>query len=203
MSKKSKGLIIISIALIFVLMGYLVYSIIGVERVENGQSYEYKLLITPKDVENYTLYVPIAINEDGSVSELMDDLHITKGNASYEIIETEYGKVLKIVANGEVNFESSGKRRIPMPHLSMLNVTEEGEQASGDVEFWVYCDKPIDSDNITLTLHLSAEVWRDWYNGLGMHKWYSYTEREEQIEDVAITQGWQKVHGYILMELGN
>jgi hypothetical protein len=205
MSKKSKGLIIIFIvfALVIVSMGYVVYSIIGVERVERRQSYEYNLHVIPDENGNYTLYVPILINEDESISELTEGLHITSGNATNEIIDTEHGWALKIEGEGEVVFESSTKEQISYPYLSMLNETIDRRETLGEVDFWIFCNRPNGSGNITLSVHLETQSERDWYNGLGMHKWSSGNTREEEIEEVTLTSGWQKVPGYISVEVSN
>jgi hypothetical protein len=203
MENKSKGLVIALIALAFVLAGYFVYSIIGVERVERSQSYEYKMHVIPDGNGNYTLYVPIIINEDESVSELTEDMHITKGDATYEIIDTEHGLALKIEGNEEVIIESSTKEQIPFPYLSMLNETIDRSETTGGVDFWVFYDKSNGSGNITLSVQLSTQSERDWYNGLGMRKWSSGTAREEKINEITLTQGWQKVPGYISVEVSN
>jgi len=174
-----------------------------VERVERSQSYEYNLHVIPDENRDFTLYVPIVINEDESVSELTEDLHITKGNANYEIINTEHGWALKIEGHEEVIFGSSTKERIIFPYLSMLNETIDRRDALGEVDFWVFCDRPNGNGNITLSVQLSTQSERNWYNGLGMHKWSSGSAREEEIEDVTLTSGWQKSPGYISMELSD
>lgn len=206
MQKESKVVIKVLVAfiIVLVLIMYLVYQLIVIETEEDGQSYEYEMQIVPEEKGNYTLYVPVIINEDGSVSELMQDINIIKGNATYEIIDTEHGKALKIVTDEEVRIKSSGQKRILWPYLSMLNATKEDRvQENGEVEFWVYCDKPVGSKNITLNIYFSAEVWSDTYNGLGMQKLNSGNFKDEQIEDVTVVTGWQKVPGYILKELAN
>jgi hypothetical protein len=184
-------------------MGYFVYSIIGVERVERSQSYEYKMHVIPDENGNYTLYVPIVISEDESVSKLTEDLQITKGVATYEIIDTEHGWALKIEGHEEVIIESSTKEQMSFPYLSMLNETIDRSETTGGVDFWIFYDKSIGSGNITLSVQLSTQSERDWYNGLGMRKWSSGTTREEKIEEVTLTQGWQKVSGYISVEVSN
>ena len=206
MQKESKIVIKVLVAFIIVLMliMYLAYQLIVIETEEEGQSYEYEVQILPEEKGNYTLYVPVIVNEDGSVSELMQDINIIKGNATYEIIDTEHGKALKIVADEEVRIKSSGQKRILWPYLSMLNATkEERIQENGEVEFWVYCDKPAGSKNITLNIYFSAGVWSDTYNGLGMQRSNSAHFKDEQIEDVTVVTGWQKVPGYIFKELAN
>ncbi|UCE73789.1 MAG: hypothetical protein JSV56_12300 [Methanomassiliicoccales archaeon] len=206
MQKEIKALIIglIVVFIVIASIGGFIYLIIVAETVERGQSSEYKLEIITNDTANYILHVPLAVNDDESVSELMDDLHITEGKATHETIQTEHGMALKIEANESVCLMASETKQILRPHLSMLNDTsEDGAPDYSNLEFWLYCDKSVDSTNITLSIHLTIESWRDWYNGLGMHKWYSSSTREEQIKDVTVTSGWQKVPGYILMELAN
>ncbi|UCE36336.1 MAG: hypothetical protein JSW00_12480 [Thermoplasmata archaeon] len=205
MEKERKVLIIVLIAFAIVIasIGYFVYLIIEVETVERSQSYEYKLEIIPDETGEYTVYVPIVINEDKSISELMDDLHITKGDATYEIIETEHGWALKIVSNTEVSIESSIDEPISFPYLSMLNESIERKEAHSEVNFWVFYDKLEGEGNITLSVHLSTDSERVWYNGLGLEKWSSGTHREEKIDEVTVTSGWQKVPGYISIEVSN
>jgi hypothetical protein len=205
MQNKGKAFIIVIIvlAIIIVAMGYVVYSIIGVERVERSQSYEYVLHVIPDENGNFTLYVPIVINEDESISELTEDLHITKGDTNYEIIDTEHGRALKIEGDEEVIIESSTKEQITFPYLSMLNETIDRRETLGDVDFWVFCDKTNVPGDITLSVQLSTQSERDWYNGLGMHKWSSGSAREEEIEEVTLTSGWQKVPGYLMVEVSN
>lgn len=203
MANKSKGLVIVIIALAFVLAGYFVYSIIGVERVERSQSYEYKLQIIPEEIGNYTVYIPIIINEEETISELAENLHIVNGNATHDIINTEHGLALRVMGEAEVVIESSTPEQIPFPYLSMLNETIDRSKTTGQVDFWVFCDKKNGSGNITISVQLSTQSERDWYNGLGMHKWSSRTTREEKIDEVTIIPGWQKVPGYISVEVSN
>lgn len=205
MSKKEKGFIIIIIvfAFVIVLMGYVAYSIIGVERLERSQSYEYNLHVIPDGNGNYTLYVPIVVNEDESISLLTENLHITSGGATYEIIDTEHGKALRIEGDEGITFEASTNERISFPYLSMLNESIDRMETIGEVDFWIFCDNSNDSGNITISVHLETQSEREWYNGLGMRKSSSGTIREEEIDEVTLTSGWQKVPGYISVEVSN
>ena len=113
--------------------------------------YEYFVNITTKSDVSYEIIVPIMITpltaeNNGNVSIIMNTL-TTHGNASLEIIETQYGKGLKVNGNGNVLIESKGNENVPFAKLSMLNDSDnDGSVADedGDVEYWVY----INSTNI-------------------------------------------------------
>jgi hypothetical protein len=192
---------IIMIVMVAIFIGYASYKLMKVARVEESQSYEYQLHITGDNNHNYTVYVPVLIDETGSTLEIAQDLEITNGSATYEIIETEYGTALKVESNQDVSIELMGDRIIPGPRLSLFNGSlEEQSVAYGSVEFWIFCDKPTGSDFIVIDISLAVEISKETYNGFDAKTESSYKQWAEQIRDVRVTNGWQTVEGLISIE---
>jgi hypothetical protein len=197
---------ILAIALIIIGMvalsiGYASYKLTTVVREEESQSYEYQLHITGDNNHNYTVYVPVLINETGSASEIAEDLQITNGSATYEIIETEYGTALKVVSNQDVSIELMGDRMISGPRLSLLNRSlGDPSRPYGPVEFWIFCDKPSGSGSIVINVNLEVVVSKETYNEFDTKTESSYSQWAEQIRDITVTNGWQTVQGLISIE---
>lgn len=82
--------------------------------------YKYHVEISSLNYINYTLYLPIPIHEDGSVSEMIDYLKIVKGNGKFEIIESNYGKALKLTGNGFIVLEINDSQILKMPNKNNL-----------------------------------------------------------------------------------
>jgi hypothetical protein len=55
---------------------------------------------------NYTVYLPIPVNETG-VSYIMENFTLIEGNCTYKIENTTYGLALNVTGKGHVEFEAT------------------------------------------------------------------------------------------------
>jgi hypothetical protein len=58
---------------------------------------------------NFTIYSPLPVNETGELDhEVFNENYITvEGNASYQVIDTQYGKALNITGKGNFSFRAT------------------------------------------------------------------------------------------------
>jgi len=138
--------------------------------------------------ENVTVDVPVVLDENGKVLEMFGKPGI-KGTASANIIDTEYGKALRITGSGAIEISMNQKGDLLLFNqeanekfvngftLSTSNVTSYG-QSSGSFDVWVYSE-----ENGTA---LSFSVKRD--NGWGREISIG-TKGEEKL-----IKGWQVIN---------
>lgn len=100
--------------------------------------------------EKITLYIPVLLDETGKVLEMYEKPSIT-GNATTAVVDTDYGKALKISGTGtiEVNMSQTGGMLAMNPEadnkfvngftLSMSNATRYGDILDS-VDAWVYSE---------------------------------------------------------------
>jgi|GEM_PF-2480703 len=158
------------IAIIIILVGVIWYKG-GFESRDEVECFYY-VRISPEDICNYTVYLPIVIEPGVSSSDVMKTLQITEGSAQWQIIDTEYGKALEVISNTTVVLSSSvsfdisektwrpttalkdSKEQFPgnCPGLSMWNNTTATPKSMGST--WFYCSADIPQKNITILLSL-------------------------------------------------
>ena len=105
------------------------------------------------------VYPPIAINRDGSVSEVMNNLTICypngtlNPNAIYEIIDTKHGKALKIVTNEQIEVRNHINRKGAIDqNFSMWNgmFPREGYYAVPAGSVWIYLDNSSTAEKVSV-----------------------------------------------------
>jgi hypothetical protein len=134
-----------------------------------------------------TLYFPVLLGENGKVLEMFEKPEIT-GGATSSMIDTEYGKVLKITGTGEIEVNMKQKGEILLFNqqanekfvndfmISTSNATNYGI-VQGPIEAWVYSE-----EEGTL---FSFSIDRD--NGWGRDM------RIRNQEEEKLKKGWQLV----------
>jgi hypothetical protein len=133
---------------------------IDIGRVTGSTSFAYDVTVSPVN-GTAIIYVPIAVDEDGSVSEVMDNLTIysypdsaLNSNASCEIIDSIHGKALEIITDEPIRI----KNRISQRGRAELNITlwnETCEKGTTTGSIWVYVDSSSTAEDVSIAF----EVW--------------------------------------------
>lgn len=121
---------------------------------------------------NYTLIVPVALRIDGEISRVMYEIGVTKGNASFELVDTPYGKGLKIDGNdsvtigvekvGKRNFSSIVLEEYKQHRIHNLSMSIWGEDPYGHGvhrgEIWMWGYSPSWHGNLTVAINTENEI---------------------------------------------
>lgn len=126
-------------------------------------SFVYDVTVSPVN-GTAIIYVPIAIDEDGSISEVMDNLtiysypdNVPSSNASCEIIGTIHGKALEIITDEPIRVKNKITRRGRADRADM-NITlwnKTFENGTGTGTIWMYVDSSSTAEDVTIAF----EVW--------------------------------------------
>ena len=139
-------------------------------------TFAYDLVVSPVN-GTAIIYVPIAIDEDGSISEVMDNLtiysypdsssnasceiidNVPSSNVSCKIIDTLHGKALEIVTDERIIIKNMihqrGKEESTEVNITLWNETFEND-STGDIgNIWIYLDDSSTAENVSTTL----DVW--------------------------------------------
>lgn len=156
------------------------------------------------DNKTATVYVPVFVDSKGAVLDFYDGSEIF-GNATYEIIDTEYGKAMKVTGNGNIliftkhpngakRSSSAVNRYLRDFGLSMSDfVPLEGDATEippvkimTKTSVWVYSDSEIKSLNLMLG--------RDSGVGISYNMGFPYYDRSKDMMVPAnLTWGWQRI----------
>jgi hypothetical protein len=154
---------------------------------QNRIYYEYKIIIS-NITNNYEIIIPFPINEYGNFSiEVFNKIMISKGEATYEIIDNKNESSLKIMGINTVELTSKYEDIIEENdinfcyYLSMTNLTEkwEGAWKIGQSKFFS------NTDNIHLELSFDAS--------LSTIKEGGYAKQMSFRLDEDINLGWQNI----------
>ncbi len=111
---------------------------------------KYHINIDASNSTSYHIFVPIVVNKDGNFSEVMNNLSIKRGEGSFNIIETPYGKALNISGKGILSIY--GMVKIPAIHDFNRYNTSIHPNGGPDFNLW--------SDNNTIFEFPNiGEVW--------------------------------------------
>lgn len=147
-----------TIVFIFMISSYLAfYAIYRNDLSRLGKSiYYYSLGITPPNSNEYEMYLPVVLESNGSVSDLMSEI---SGSFSHEIIDTGNGKALKIVGSGklEINLLYTTTKCDGFPKLSLSEDTWNipGNSAISNIYLWIYSSK----SSIQVSLYFSYNFY--------------------------------------------
>ncbi len=135
-------------------------SVSGCTEILGRTTFAYDLVVSPVN-GTAIIYVPIAIDEDGSISEVMGNLtiysypdNVPSSNASCEIIDTIHGKALKTVTDERIKIKNmihqrgSGSAEV---NITLWNETFENSTGS----IWMYVDDSSTAEDVSITL----DVW--------------------------------------------
>jgi len=131
-------------------------SISGCTDIMGKTSFVYDVTVSPVN-GTAIIYVPIAIDEDGSISEVMDNLTIysypdkePSPNASCEIIDTIHGKALEIVTDERIIIKNKiTQRGIAELDITLWNKTFENGSRTGSI--WMYVDSSSTAEDVSIT----------------------------------------------------
>ncbi len=127
-------------------------------KTEENNEYEYLAKIRTVSEDNYTIIVPIVVNQvDENISSIINDLDIL-GNGNYKIEHTEYGIGLNISARGNVTIEAKGNNFVEYGILS-LKFDSDGDgitrDEGPDVEYWYYFTS---KSNMSVNLEIKCRI---------------------------------------------
>jgi len=213
MNRKAQWIIAIIIAAIIVVASayYILFDYLPNVRREREWTYLlYGVEIDVNETFDYTVYVPLPINENGIVFNMIYTPQILDGVASYEVLETEHGKALKIVCRGNVTFctelnsdgnvslitEGEGQEGILHASLSMWNgsFVDDGWREDEWRELWTYSDIPPNISNMTVHVSLDIRHYTQTVDGFGkVIRTHSPGLYITDYLKYNVTNGWQKV----------
>lgn len=111
------------------------------DNIEGEESfYNFQVNINSQDSANFTILIPIVIDNNNKISEIMYDLKIN-GDAEVKFDETIYGKALNISGLGPVLITTNGNKRISPSRLSMIVDSDNDGKINdeyGNVKYWFF-----------------------------------------------------------------
>ena len=156
-------------------------------------SFVYDVTVSPVN-GTAIIYVPIAVDEDGSISEVMDNLtiysypdNVPSSNASCEIIDTIHGKALEIVTDEPIKIKNKITQRGRADRADM-NITlwnETFENSTGTGTIWMYVDGSSTAEDVNIAFEVwSVQVFMAYGDGVKI-------TTEPYLNDVtALKNGW-------------
>lgn len=197
MKKKLKVIIIVTITIILLITAW------NVRFYKESFSYVFKVEVIPNGDGNFTVYLPVPITKDGNVSPVVSDWVIK--NPDYEIIETMYGRALKISGNRSIVIEIKGNEKCDESFFSMRNKTpllmdEEMKLLPYPAwDFYVGLNRSLDTKSVEI-----YACW-DYRHKFGDYNVFGFrlgpllageTICYSRIDGVVLTEdGWQVVEG--------
>lgn len=156
------------------------------------------------DNKTATVYVPVFVDSKGAVLDVYGGSEIF-GNATYEMVDTEYGKAMKVTATGNIliftKHPDSAKRSNREVNrylkdfgLSMSDFKPYEDDATSippvkimpKAGIWVYSDSEIKS--------LSLMLGRDSGVGISYSMGFPYYDRSNNMMvPMNLTHGWQRI----------
>lgn len=119
-------------------------------------SYRVEILLNFSDY--YKIRIPIAINGNGSINEVMNNLSFQEGSGNYSIISIEKGFALEISGNGDAilnNSISVDWSEYQFPHLSLGNSTFPGDRRH-PIKYTLYLDNISQGNWISIRIYLQT-----------------------------------------------
>jgi hypothetical protein len=102
---KKDWLLLLMVIIIVILVTAL--SMISIFKDNSKYKYTlYQIDIIADESTNYTVYVPVPLNPDGSISPLYENLKCINGECNYSLIDTNYGKAIQIIGSGDIEIMS-------------------------------------------------------------------------------------------------
>jgi len=156
---------------------------------------EYEVKVSPNSTSNYVIYVPVPVDSKGNVSEITINLILEKGNASWEIISTQYGPALKVYGSGDIIISAkSVEKAYCYNNLSMItieNVTHHGFYCNGTAH--LYCESDDPDINITIHVNLTQDSRVEYSDRIRGKFWEDGSTRYTFVEGAINGSGWQSV----------
>ena len=153
-------------------------------------AYEFNIYINTSNWKNHTIIIPIPIHHQNNqvITEVIEGIEITSGNAEYQLEYTTYGVGLNISGKGNVTIHSSGIRD-SYSIDTLLSLMANPNPDSG--EYWVYTEY----NGSTFDLELMYEFKQILSPG---HQWQgsvlSIENKEEVPQEITLAEGWNKIY---------
>lgn len=141
-------MIIILLALSLTSMGCL----IGNQATKSRGVFYIGYLISANGSGSYIIDVPVPTLDNGSISPIIDNLKITSGGSKYYIVDTQFGRCLRIESNRSVFLENSGYKAYSPINFS----TQKGSEIGTQKEAWFYYNNSKYNGNITVYFRIKA-----------------------------------------------
>ena len=169
-----KKRIIIIIVLSFILLSGCITNNNGNDKNNNKifSINKYQIETITNNSENYSIYLPIPLSS-GNLTDLIKMINNT--NYNQELIDTIYGKALKINAKGNITILLESNEKQPMA-LSMVEKEESGYGNKGN---WVY----FSNNKTTILLSISL---------IETNNKETFYEKQ-WIENYTLKEGWQLI----------
>ena len=114
--------------------------------------------------------VPLLVYQNGSVSNLMNDLKILEGSGNFEIIQSEKGNALRISTNSNIILnskleKSKGKDYIVWQVLSLekdTNYNGDIDVSKNDLNYFVLLKNTTNPINVELNIKFEASQYNKW-----------------------------------------
>jgi hypothetical protein len=167
----SKGLLVVVMLVLIIAVGsYTTWLVLDYREWTDTRELEYYLNVTAPEGAIGVVMVPVTVNED-----LLEVLEVSPGG-SIELIDTDFGKALRIVFSGNVTVHGRLVRQEEFTtyHLSMRNT----EHLPGTRNYWFHYDGD-EASNSTVGIELDLV-----HNSI--FKYESYRT------DIAIGEGWSE-----------
>lgn len=155
---------------------------------DNSYSYElhFEVKVNVEDNDNNTLILPIPLNENAQPIELINELILMEGDATYVIEVAKYGYAINISyiskfnILGHITFKNKRKNEYLINEMSMCTSSQK--------EGYVFYNTT--KENISSLYFYSYEEYR----GVGpTENTKSYHRYEWKIEEYKLHTGWQIV----------
>ena len=173
MLKKIAIVIITVVIIILSVSGYMFYyEDKDNSEYKNERYYTQRYSIEINTRKNYTINLPVPISSSGKPLELINNLIFKNGSALFKIIDTDYGKAIEIIGNGNVSIFAERNENIN----AILSLYETNNNSHGILGNWIYC-------NMTDKIIISVELYETFPNGFD-RTW---------IEKYEMKQGWQLI----------
>lgn len=136
---------------------------------EESINFKYKIEVTPFKNNDYVIYIPVPI--------MNYEMKIVKGKLSYDLINSEQGKALKIISNEKIVLEFKGEEvryeliHDPFPDNYFCLTTQIDSNGDGKVtwrdnnNYWVYYDNSSTNNEIELSITFNHNHDSDGYCG--------------------------------------
>ena len=179
--------------IIFVIVIIICISVSGCTGILGRTSFVYDVTVSPVN-GTAIIYVPIAIDEDGSISEVMGNLtiysypdNVPSSNASCEIIDTIHGKALKTVTDEPIRIKNKitqrGRADRADMNITLWNKTFENGSTTGSI--WMYVDSSSTAENVSITFEVwSVQVFMAYGDGV------TITTKSQFDEVPVLKNGW-------------
>lgn len=146
-------------------------------------SLRYSIKITSNSSENESLYLPIPLKEGGKTSDLVENIQVSDGNCSWQIVNTEKGTALMVNTTGNVSLYGSFeiKRKSPVYEYDAALSMAESRTTDISEPYFVWIWTSDTSSQTTVHISFVKDMGSDGCSGI----------KKESV-DVQCVNDWQK-----------